>query len=158
MRRLLIYLLLLVAAAQSACVQLAEKNASQAPRYQTMIGRQFNLKEDLKVKGVKRDLRSKQPDYAMLIGTPGINGPEFFELGSKPAGSRFTIVGVVTHKSRLFTATAYVVRFADGVAVAPGISDIRISDQNGFGFHIKSQSSEDAPQLNERYFAPVAAR
>jgi len=143
---------------QAACVQLAEMDASRLPRYQAMIGRQFTLKEDLLVKGVKRDLRSKQPDYAMLVGVPGIGGPEFLELGIKPAGSRFTIVGVIVHKSQLFPATAYVVRFADGVPVAPGIIDVRISDQNGFKFHAKPLSPEEAPQLSERYFAPVAAR
>jgi len=121
-----------------------------------MIGQQFTLKEDMKVMGVKRDLRSKLPDYAMLVGSPGIGGPEFIELGSKPAGSRFSIVGVVTYKSKLFPGTAYVVRFADGREVAPGIKDIRITDQNGFGFHIKMLSHEVAPQLNDRYFTSIA--
>jgi hypothetical protein len=158
MRRILPCVLLFSAVLLTACVQLAEIDVTTSPRYRSMIGREFILKEDLKVKGVKRELRSKQPDYAMLEGSPGINGPEFFELGSKRAGSRFTIVGVIVHKSQLFPATAYVVRFADGVAVAPGITDIRISDQNGFRFHDRPPSPDEAPPLSARYFAAVAAR
>ena len=158
MHRFLLSALLLSSAVQTACVQLAEIDVTASPRYRSMLGREFTLKEDLKVKGVKRDLRSKQPDYAMLVGTPGIGGPEFFELGIKPAGSRFTIVGVIYRKSRLFPATAYLVRFADGITVAPGITDIRISDENGFKFHDKPPSPEEAPSLSARYFEAVATQ
>lgn len=150
-------LLLVLALFPSACVQLAEIDSSQAPEYRSMIGQRFELKEEFLLKGVKRDLRSKTPDYFLVVPRPGVGGPEFFDLGVVPRGSEFEIVGVVTHESKLFPMTAYVVRFANGTTGEANAAGVRLNAASGFHLYLKPASPQEAPPLNPRYFQAITA-
>jgi hypothetical protein len=72
------------------------------------------------------------------------------DLGAVPAGSRFKIVGAVTHRSELFPLTEYVISF--GELRFGEDKPVRITSAAGAQLYLKPVSPDDAPQLNERYF------
>ena len=145
---------MLSAMLQAACVQLAEVDSSQSPKYRSMIGREFALKEDFHVLGVKRDLRSTEPDYILIIpaAKPGIGGPEFFDLGAVPAGSRFKIVGVIERRFKFLPQATYVADFASDALSGAKLVAVRLRDSHVHPLYSTPISPSDPPQLNERYF------
>ena len=150
-------LVVFLVAFQAACVQLAVFDSSLNPKYGPMIGRQFALKEDFLVRGVRWDLRSTQPDYILMMPAtrPGIGGPEFTELGVLPKGIRFEIVGVVDRTSPLFPETSYVARFAPNTLANVDLASVRFSSSRLFPLFLKPASPDEAPQLSEAYFQPL---
>lgn len=147
--------LLLVATALSGltgCVQLAEVDSTHAPRFASMLGREYELREELLVRGVKRDARSAAPDYVLVMPPPGIGGRFIVDLGTLPRGTRFRIVGVTTHRSRLFPSTRYVISLRDQAIADPADRDILITDTSSWDLYLAPSSPAEAPQLNPRFF------
>lgn len=156
--RYAILLIVFLASFQTACTQLEVLDSTQNPKYRSVIGRQFALKEDFLVRGVRWDLRAAQPDYILMIPAtkPGIGGPEFTELGVLPKGSRFEVVGVVDRTSTLFPQTSYVARFAPGTLTQVDLASVRFHSSQLFPLFLKPASPAEAPQLSEVYFQPLA--
>jgi len=75
-------------------IMLVPAIARSAEKTYEMVGREYTLLKPLKLKGVKLDLRANRPDYLIVVGQPGIAGPELIELGDLAAGSRIEIVSV----------------------------------------------------------------
>ena len=142
---------------QVGCVQLAVVGSTQNPRYASMIGRQFALKEDFLVRGVRWDLRATRPDYILMMPAtkPGIGGPEFTELGVLPKGSRFEIVGAVDRTSTLFPETSYVARFAPDTIAQVELATVRFHSSHLFPLLLKPAAPGEAPHLSEVYFQPL---
>lgn len=155
--RYTVLLIVSLVSLQTSCVQLAVVDSTLNPKYRPMIGRQFALREDFLVRGVRWDLRSTQPDYILMMPAtkPGIGGPEFTELGVLPKGTHFEIVGVVDRRSTLFPETAYVARFAPNTLAKVDLASVRFNSSHLFPLFLKPASPDEAPQLSEAYFQPL---
>ncbi len=135
----------------TACVQLAEVDSTDSPVYASMIGREFELKENLVARGIKLPPKFAAVDYILIMPLPGIYSRyRILDLGAVPAGSRFRIIGVVTHRSKLFPITEYVISFS-GHRFGED-KPVRITSAAGAQLYLKPASPHEAPQLSERYF------
>lgn len=144
---------------QTACVQLAEVDSTSAPIYASMIGREYELKENFVARGVKLPPKFDQVNYILIMPPPGIASRyRIVDLGDMPAGSRFRIVGVVTHRSELFPATQYVVSSLNHPVAGSEGRQIRIQDAAAWQLYVKAAAPDEAPQLNEKYFRSLADR
>ena len=158
-RRLLPPVLLSLLLGQTACVQLAEVDSTPAPVYASMIGREFELREEFVARGVKLPPGFDEVNYILIMPPPGIASRyRIVDLGAIPAGRRFRIVGVVTHRSELFPATQYVVSFLNHPLAGSEGRQIRIQDAAAWRLYVKPASPVEAPQLNEEYFRPLGNR
>ena len=141
---------------QSRCVQLGEVDSTHSPAFATMIGREFELKEEFLVRGVKLPPKFDQVNYALIMPPPGIYSKyRIVDLGHFDAGSRFKIVGVVTRHSELFPSTEYVIAFADRSFDEVEGQQVRITAASSWKLYVKPDARDAAPQLSERYFHPV---
>lgn len=141
--------------ALTACVQLADVDATRSPRFATMLGQEFELKEPLLVRGVKHDARATTPDYALVMPSPGIGGRFIVDLGTLPRGTRFRIVGVTTHRASLFPSTRYVISLLDRSLPGAAGREILLSDAASWHLYLEPTSADAAPRLNERFFRPL---
>lgn len=138
----------------TACVQLAEVDSTDSPVYASMIGREFELKENLVACGIKLPPEFDEVDHVLIMPPPGIYSRyRILDLGAVPAGSRFKIVGVVTHLSELFPITEYVISFGEHRFGED--KPVRITSASGAQLYLKPVSPHEAPRLSERYFRPV---
>lgn len=117
-----------------------------------MIGQEFELKEELLVRGVKWNSRSTGPDYLLVMPPPGIGGRFTMDFGKLPAGSRFRIVGVVTRQSKLFPSTRYVIALMDHQIGQAENKEIRITDTSKERLYVEPDDPDQPPQLSERFF------
>lgn len=155
-RILKILSLALAALTQFGCVMLKTVDSTRAPIFAATIGQRFELKEPLLVHGIKSDEdRGRDFSYVLLTAPPGIGGRFVVKLDEVSAGSRFTIVGVTTHRSTLFPSTRYVVRFDDEALIASAGKPIRLSDLGTIKLYTKPTSPDVAPRLSERFFRPL---
>jgi hypothetical protein len=151
-----LFALALVALTQFGCVMLETVDSTRAPIYAVMLGQRFELKQLFLAHGIKSDEdRGRDFSYVVIGPPPGIGGRFVVKLGPVAAGSRFTIVGVTTHRSKLFPSTEYVVRFDDEALIASAGKPIRISDGRYWNLYAEPASPGEAPQLNEHYFRPI---
>jgi len=156
--RLRFMLLVACTALQVGCVQLAEVDSTHSPIYRGMLGREFELKEEFVVRGVKLPPKFNEVDHILIMPPPGIYSTyRILDFGHMPAGRRFRIVGVVTHSFKLVPFTQYVISFVDHrISQAEG-RQVRIQDAAAWQLYVKPASPDEAPQLSERYFRPVDA-
>lgn len=139
----------------TGCVQLAVVDSTDAPRFQAMIGREYALMQPFLIRGVKRNSKDTEPDYILIMPPPGIGGRFITDLGRAPVGSRFKIIGVVTHRSKLFPSTRYVIAFSDRGIVRAAGRKVMINDASGFKSYEKPVSPNGAPTLSRQYFQPI---
>jgi hypothetical protein len=143
---------IVVAVFQSGCVQLARVDVSQSQLFASEMGKCFVVKEPLIARGVKQDLRAKQPDFVTIMSPPGASGPEFFEAQPVPPGTRFRIVGVTTRRSQLFPSTQYLITFDNlRLSDAEGIP-VRISDVSGHRLYDRAKPHGPIPKLSAEFF------
>lgn len=144
---------------QTACVQLAEVDSTSAPIYASMIGREFELRENFVASGVKLPPKFDEVDYILIMPPPGIASKyRIVDLGDLPAGSRIRIVGVVTRRSELFHSTRYVISLLNHPLAGSEGRQIRIQDAAAWQLYVNPASPDAAPQLSENYFRPLADR
>lgn len=144
---------------QTACVQLAEVDSTSAPIYTSMIGREFELKENFVAQGVKLPPKFDEVNYLKIMPPPGLASKyRIVDLGDLPPGSRIRIVGVVTHRSELFPATQYVISLLNHPLAGSEGRQIRIQDAAAWQLYVKPASPDEVPQLSEKYFRPLADR
>lgn len=143
----------------AGCVQLAEVDSTHSPVYASMVGRAFELKTDFFAHGIKLpDQRTPEPQYILIMPPPRIRGHLVIDLDRIPAGSRFRIVGVVTHRSKLFPSTEYSIAFDDPRAFQANGRPIRINaTTHSWHLYVKPASPDAPPQLNPEYFKAVAS-
>lgn len=86
---------LLAIAIGAGCIQAKYEDVSDLPAYGDLIAKQFKTQVALQVLGITGD-RNYRPvvDYYLLVGTPGIAGPEVVERSPLPAGSLVEVVEV----------------------------------------------------------------
>lgn len=122
-------LILLLTAFQTGCVQLATVDSTRDPLYAPMIGRTYELTQKFLVRGIQLiDQKSPDPAYILIMPPPGIGGHLVTDLGLLAAGSRFKIVGVVTHRSELFPSTRYEIALEYPEQILSRGAPIRIRD------------------------------
>lgn len=122
-----------------------------------MIGREFELKAEFLLLGMKDAPKFEELGHILIVPPPGIHSSyRILYLGHRPAGSRFRIVGVVTHKSKLFPLVQYVISFTDDRTGETKGKEVRIPDASGWGLYVKPAFPDEAPQLSEQYFKPLA--
>lgn len=142
-------------AALAGCVQLARVDATADAKYRSLVGREFELREDFLACGVKQDSARPAIHEVAIMPPPGLGGRFIVALGRIPAGSRFRIVGVTNHRSELFPKTEYVVLFLDHRIPGAEGKPVRIYNVALWPLYEKPAEAGAAPTLSERYFRPV---
>ena len=149
-------LILLGATFQTGCVQLAQVDSTHEPLYAPMIGRTYELTQPFVVRGIKLpDQISPDPAYILIMHTPGIGGHLVTDLGLIAAGSRFRIVGAVTHRSKFFPSTEYVITLEYPELIRSGGSPIRINNVYAWKLYEQPAAQDQPPGLSEKYFRPI---
>jgi hypothetical protein len=157
-RNLRFALILLLAIFQTGCVQLATVDSTRDPLYAPMIGRTYELTQKLVVRGIQLiDQKSPDPAYILIMPPPGIGGHLVVDLGLLAAGSRFRIVGVITHRSKLFPSTQYVISLEHPQLIQSGGAPVRIRDIPAWKLYDQPAAPDQPPGLNESYFRPIPA-
>ena len=126
-----------------------------ATNNQNQIGMELVLLKDLLLKGVKLDLKASAPDYFVLVAPPGIGGPEIFDLGSLPAGTRIRVVGLIEKKRLVRSVREYEVAILSPSKA--GKSLVRVSSSYAFRLYQKGVTPQVVPRLSAEYFAMPAA-
>jgi hypothetical protein len=159
MRRSLCFeLILLLTVFQTGCVQLAIVDSTRDPLYAPMIGRTYELTQKFVVRGIQLiGQKSPDPAYILVMPPPGIGGHLVTDLGLLAAGSRFQIVGVVTHRSELFPSTEYVIALESPELIRSGGAPIRINNVYAWKLYEKPAAPDQPPGLSETYFRPIPA-
>ena len=157
-RNLRFALILLLAIFQTGCVQLATVDSTRDPLYAPMIGRTYELAQPFVVRGIKLpDQTSPNPAYILIMPPPGIGGHLVTDLGLLAAGSRFRIVGVITHRSELFPSTRYEIALEYPELIQSRGAPIRINDVAAWKTYEKPTAPDRPPELSETYFRPIPA-
>jgi hypothetical protein len=143
----------------SGCVQLAEVDSTAAPQFKDSVGDVYTTVQDLEAFGIRRKIAKnvRDADYILVLSPRGIGGPEVTKTEIIPAGTRMKIVGVMTHKSKLFPATMYVVSLENFTLSFGEGKEIRIDDAIAFRMYEKSASVSSAPKLNPEFFRTESA-
>lgn len=151
-------LILLLTTFQIGCVQLATVDSTRDPLYASMIGRTYELTQSFVVRGIKLpDQKPPDPAYILIMPPPGIGGHLVTDLGLLAAGSRFRIVGVVTHRSELFPSTEYVIALEYPELIRSGSTPIRINNVYAWKLYEKPTAPDRPPELSETYFRQIPA-
>lgn len=143
--RILLSLAFLSFLALTGCVHLAEHPQAAGG----VVGRRFEVRQDLLAYGIKRSLPSSHYDYVVLHPKPGIGGPEVVDLGLVPAGTTLEVVELVGLGPRIFGREFYRVRLQGSAAARFEGRDLRLASRRTF--HVGSDA-EGHPILNPAYF------
>lgn len=138
-----------VALVVGGCVQLAEKSIPLGSN-----GQHYLVLEELLVCGIKRDLRSRDYDFVVLVSRPGIGGPEVVKLGVLPAGSVIEVAGLLRLWSGPIGGLQYRVMIHKPASHSWTGRDIRISDAVAFKLY-EGRNSSGQPILSRRYFQVI---
>ena len=157
-RRLRFALILLLTVFQTGCVQLETVNSTRDPLYAPMIGRTYELTKKFVVRGIQLiDQKSPGPAYILVMPPPGIGGHLVTDLGLLAAGTRFKIVGVVTHRSKLFPSTQYAIALDYPDLIRSDGTPIRVNDVAAWKLYEEPTAPDRPPELSETYFRPIPA-
>jgi hypothetical protein len=131
------------------CIQLPEKSIPLGGN-----GQHYRVLEELLVCGIKRDLRSRDYDFVVLVARPGIGGPEVVKLGVLPSGSVIRVAGLLRRGSGPIGGLQYRVMIHEPASHSWTGRDIRISDAFAFKLY-EGRDSSGQPILSRRYFQPI---
>lgn len=147
----------LLATFATGCVQLATVDSTRDPLYAPMIGRTYELTQPFVVRGVRPiDQESSAPASILIMPPPGIGGHLVTDLGLLAAGARFKIVGVITHRSKLFPSTQYVVALNYPELIRSGGAPIRINNVAAWKLYDPPTAPDQPPGLSKTYFRLIS--
>lgn len=129
------------------CAANTDNHPSEPNSY---VGKEFILKKEMKLRGVKIDLRSSKPDYFIVVGTPGVSGPEIMNMGILPIGTRIKIMELVKRRRFLSSSREY-----EAIIISSSAAEgqrVRIPNRHGLGLYKRESNSLLEPALSCDYF------
>ncbi len=165
--------LALLAGAGTGCVQLKLDNATGSARYAPVVGKRYELAQDFILQSVREEV-GEAPRYARIIAKPIVYIPQYdprnrrydprgkpgyvtrfvTDLGFLPAGTRFSVVGVLTRGAPM-TQVHYVIAIEGDQSQIAGHLPVRLSEQWGKDVYLAPAAAGEAPKPCAPFFGPV---